>query len=93
MAHCFDLQPDDTLFWMTDMGWMMGPWAIVGALMLGATLLLYDGAPDYPGPDRLWDLVGDASRDRAGRFADLDPLADAAWRRAGDDSTISRRCA
>ena len=30
MAHCFDVQPDDTLFWLTDMGWMMGPWAISG---------------------------------------------------------------
>jgi acetyl-CoA synthetase len=57
LAHCFDLQPDDTLFWLTDIGWMMGPWAISGTLMLGATLLLYDGTPDYPGPDRLWDLA------------------------------------
>ncbi len=57
LAHCFDLQPGDTLFWPTDIGWMMGPWAIVGALTLGATLCLYDGAPDYPDPDRLWRLV------------------------------------
>jgi len=57
LAHCFDLQSDDVLFWYTDIGWMMGPWAISGALMLGATLLLYDGAPDYPGPDRLWNLA------------------------------------
>jgi acetyl-CoA synthetase len=57
MAHCFDVQPDDTLFWLTDIGWMMGPWAISGTLMLGATLLIYDGTPDYPGPDRLWDLA------------------------------------
>ena len=57
MAHCFDVQPDDTLFWLTDIGWMMGPWAISGTLMLGATLLIYDGSPDFPGPDRLWDLA------------------------------------
>ncbi|MBA3826792.1 MAG: AMP-binding protein, partial [Ktedonobacterales bacterium] len=57
LAHCFDLQADDTLFWLTDIGWMMGPWAISGTLMLGGTLLLYDGTPDYPGPDRLWDLA------------------------------------
>ena len=36
---------------------MMGPWAISGALLLGARLVLYEGAPDYPGPDRLWALV------------------------------------
>src|SRR5260221_506684 len=57
MAHLFDVQPDDTLFWLSDIGWMMGPWAISGALMLGATLALYDGTPDYPGPDRLWDFA------------------------------------
>src|SRR5438067_5750141 len=57
LAHCFDVQADDVLFWLTDIGWMMGPWAISGTLMLGATLLLYDGTPDYPGPDRLWALA------------------------------------
>ena len=57
LAHCFDVQADDTLLWYTDLGWMMGPWAISGALMLGATLMLYDGTPDYPGPDRLWDVA------------------------------------
>lgn len=57
MAHCFDVQPGDTLFWYTDIGWMMGPWAISGALMLGATLFMYDGTPDFPAPDRLWDMI------------------------------------
>jgi acetyl-CoA synthetase len=57
LAHCFDLGPDDTLFWFTDLGWMMGPWAISGSLILGARLVLYEGTPDYPGPDRLWSLV------------------------------------
>jgi acetyl-CoA synthetase len=36
---------------------MMGPWAIMGTLMLGGTLFLYDGTPDYPEPDRVWQLV------------------------------------
>jgi acetyl-CoA synthetase len=57
LAHDFELGQGDTLFWLTDLGWMMGPWAIIGALLLGATLVLYEGAPDYPGPDRLWSLV------------------------------------
>jgi acetyl-CoA synthetase len=57
MAHGFDIQEFDTLFWMTDMGWMMGPWEIFGVLLLGASMLLYDGAPDYPEVDRVWDLV------------------------------------
>ncbi len=52
-----DLHQDETLFWMTDMGWMMGPWEVFGTLILGATMMLFDGAPDFPGPDRTWQLV------------------------------------
>lgn len=44
----------DRLFWLADFGWIMGPWSIVGALANGATVCLYDGAPDWPRPDRLW---------------------------------------
>ena len=57
MRHCFDLKPEDTLYWMTDMGWMMGPWQVFGVLLNGATMVFYDGGPDYPGVDRLWSLV------------------------------------
>ena len=59
LASCFDLQRDDTLFWLTDLGWMMGPWLICGGLIVGATLMLFEGTPDYPDPDRLWRLVED----------------------------------
>jgi acetyl-CoA synthetase len=45
------------LHWVTDLGWIMGPWEIVGALALGSTVLLFEGAPNHPGPDRLWSLV------------------------------------
>jgi acetyl-CoA synthetase len=57
IAHGLDLKPEDTLYWVTDMGWMMGPWEVFGTLILGATMLFYDGAPDYPAPDRLWALI------------------------------------
>ena len=57
MAHGFDIQEFDTLWWMTDMGWMMGPWEVFGVLILGASMLLYDGAPNYPEVDRVWDVV------------------------------------
>ena len=57
MAHCFDVRDGDRVLWYTDIGWMMGPWVIIGALTLGATLVLFDGLPDHPGPDRLWDVV------------------------------------
>jgi len=59
MAFGTDVQPGDVIYWMTDMGWMMGPWLVFGALILGGTLFIYDGGPDYPGPDRLWKLVAD----------------------------------
>ncbi len=57
MAHGFDIQEGDTVSWMTDMGWMMGPWLVFGTLLLGATMFLYDGAPDYPDVDQVWALV------------------------------------
>ncbi len=57
MYHLFDLKPSDTISWLTDIGWMMGPWLIMGGLILGATVFMYDGSPDYPAPDRLWTLV------------------------------------
>ena len=57
MYHGLDVKPTDTLYWMTDMGWMMGPWQVYGTLLLGATMFLYDGAPDYPAPNRVWAMV------------------------------------
>jgi len=53
----FDHQPDDRFFWLSDIGWMMGPWSILGNHLFGGTILLYDGAPDYPTPKRLWELI------------------------------------
>ncbi len=57
VAFQFDVRADDTLFWLTDMGWIMGPWEVAGTLANGATLALYEGAPDWPTPDRLWEFV------------------------------------
>jgi acetyl-CoA synthetase len=52
-----DLHPGEIIWWNSDLGWMMGPWLIFGALILGGTFFLLDGAPDYPGPGRLWEIV------------------------------------
>ena len=57
MAFGTDVQVGDTLYWMTDMGWMMGPWQVFGVTLIGATMFLYDGAPDFPNPDRLWKMT------------------------------------
>ncbi|MGC4403540.1 AMP-binding protein [Methyloversatilis sp. MC4-4] len=57
MVMAFDLREDDTLMWVTDMGWLMGPWMVFGALLLGATIVLCEGTPDYPDAGRLWRIV------------------------------------
>jgi acetyl-CoA synthetase len=59
MAHGFDIGTEDTVFWYSDIGWMMGPWLIFGTLILGATMVLYEGTPDHPAADRLWRMVQD----------------------------------
>ena len=52
-----DVQPEDVLMWATDMGWIMGPWMVVAGLANGAAIGVYDGAPNYPGPDRIWEVA------------------------------------
>ena len=56
MAFGTDVGRGTRICWYTDIGWMMGPWLIYGALINGATICLYDGAPDYPTPDRMWEF-------------------------------------
>ncbi|WLR53227.1 AMP-binding protein [Bacillus tianshenii] len=54
-----DVKQKDCLFWYTDMGWMMGPFLMFGGLVNGASILLFEGTPDYPNPDRIWKIVED----------------------------------
>ena len=51
-----DLGTDDVLFYYTTCGWMMWNWLVSG-LAVGVTLVLYDGSPLHPGPERLLDLI------------------------------------
>ncbi len=57
LSICMDLKPDDRFLWMSDMGWLVGPLLVFGGLLVGATVVLAEGAPNYPQPDRLWRLV------------------------------------
>ncbi len=57
LLYNFDLRSSDVFFWFTDIGWMMGPWELIGGLMHGATVVMLEGAPDYPAPDRVWRTV------------------------------------
>jgi acetyl-CoA synthetase len=52
-----DLRPGDRLSWITDMGWIMGPWATIGTHAGRGTLVVLDGAPDYPRADRTFRLA------------------------------------
>jgi acetyl-CoA synthetase len=56
MAFGTDVGVGTRISWVTDIGWMMGPWLIYGALINGATICIYDGAPDYPNADRMWEF-------------------------------------
>ncbi|MCG6576722.1 acetoacetate--CoA ligase [Pseudomonas sp. AF32] len=51
-----DLDPEDRLFYYTTCGWMMWNW-LVSALAVGSAVILYDGSPFHPGPERLLDLI------------------------------------
>ena len=55
-AYQSDIRAGDRVHFATDMGWIMGPWTLVGAGANGATVVLAEGAPDWPA-DRLWRLV------------------------------------
>src|SRR5262245_26798062 len=81
MAYCFDVGEADRVFWLTDLGWLMGPWLLTGALALGATAVVFEGTPDHPAPDRLWSL---AARHRVSVLG-LSPTAVRALMPHGDD--------
>jgi acetyl-CoA synthetase len=55
-AYLADVHAGDVLHFVTDMGWIMGPWTVIGGGALGATIVFAEGAPDWP-PDRLWRLI------------------------------------
>lgn len=56
LGFAFDLQPDDKFFWVSDIGWMMGPWEMIGTTFWGATMVIFEGNPSYPNPDTIWKI-------------------------------------
>jgi acetyl-CoA synthetase len=81
LGYAFDVRPGDRFFWLTDVGWMMGPWEAIGVTALGATLHVYEGAPNWPQPDRLFAF---AAKHRLTHLG-VAPTAVRVLRRAGDD--------
>jgi acetyl-CoA synthetase len=56
LRYAFDARPGEPFFWVTDIGWMMGPWELIGCLLYRTPVVLLDGAPNHPTSDRIWDL-------------------------------------
>ena len=58
-ANVFDLKPETDIYWCAaDIGWVTGhSYIVYGPLANGATSVMYEGVPDYPGPDRWWDVI------------------------------------
>ncbi|WP_336034425.1 acetate--CoA ligase [Halobacterium yunchengense] len=55
-----DVKPEDTYFCSADIGWITGhSYIVYGPLALGTTTMMYEGTPDYPDNDRLWEIVED----------------------------------
>ncbi|MFC6862319.1 AMP-binding protein [Halomicroarcula sp. GCM10025817] len=77
----FDHKPSDRFFWVSDIGWMMGPWTLLGNHAFGGTVFMYEGAPDHPEPDRFWAMI---DRHDITTFG-VSPTAIRALRKKGDD--------
>jgi acetyl-CoA synthetase len=57
VAYQADVHEGDVVHFATDMGWIMGPWTLVGVGALGGTIVFAEGAPDWPAADRIWRTV------------------------------------
>ncbi|MDY6817636.1 MAG: AMP-binding protein [Halobacteriales archaeon] len=77
----FDQKPGDRFFWVSDIGWMMGPWTLIGNHTFGGTIFMYEGAPDHPEPDRYWEMI---DRHKLTQFG-ISPTAIRALRKHGDE--------
>jgi acetoacetyl-CoA synthetase len=89
LALHLDLGPDDTFFWYTTTGWMM--WNnLVGGLLVGATVVLYDGSATHPGTDALWRLADQVGVTYFGTGAPYLLACMKAGLRPGDDHDLSR---
>ena len=79
---------DDDIYWCTaDIGWVTGhSYVVYGPLANGATVLMYEGAPNHPDPDRFWEHHREARRHDLLHRADGDPRVHALGRRVADEA-------
>jgi acetyl-CoA synthetase len=81
LLYNFDLKSDDIFWWFSDIGWMMGPWELIGCFMHGACVVIFEGAPNYPAADRVWRMVESHKVTTLG----ISPTAIRLLMRAGDE--------
>ena len=81
IRYNFDVRSDDKFWWFSDIGWMMGPWEIIGCLLNGVGFVVFEGAPNHPNPDRVWDMVERHEVTHLG----ISPTAVRLLMRSGDD--------
>ena len=81
LYFAFDHKPGDRFFWVSDIGWMMGPWTLIGNHVFGGTIFIYEGAPDHPEPDRFWEMI---DRHKISAFG-VSPTAIRALRKHGTE--------
>jgi acetoacetyl-CoA synthetase len=87
VLHC-DLTRDDRIFYFTTCGWMMWNW-VVSSLAVGATVVLYDGAPFIANRQVMWDLVDAERLTVFGTSAKWLALAEKAGNRPRDTHDLS----
>lgn len=81
VRYNFDVREDDTFWWFSDIGWMMGPWEIIGAFLNGVGIVVFEGAPNHPAPDRVWSMVESHGATHLG----ISPTAVRLLMRSGDE--------
>ena len=90
VAYQADVHAGDVVHFATDMGWIMGPWTVVGVGALGGTIVFAEGAPDWPRRTGSGATVAGRARDLARALADARARAAPARRTR---RTTSPRCA
>ena len=89
----FDLKEDDVYWCTADIGWVTGhSYVVYGPLANGATVFMYEGAPDWPEHDRFWQPDRALRRDHLLHGAHGDPRLHAVGHRVARRSTTCRRC-
>ena len=87
MKYVFDLRDDDVYWCTADIGWVTGhSYVVYGPLANGATTLMYEGAPNWPEPDRFWRIIDEYSVNDSLHRAHGDPRFHPLGRPVGEEA-------